>query len=65
MTTSKKKTPQELIDRVIQKIKEDVEYGDETAIDELLNFVDKKYLVGFLPEEEWQDYCEEGEAPRT
>lgn len=65
MTTSKKKNQQELIDRVIERIKEDINYGDETAIDELLTFVDKKYLVGFLPEEEWEDYCEEGEEPRT
>lgn len=65
MTTSKKKTHQKLIDRVIQKIKEDIDNGDETCINELLTFVDKKYLFGFLPEEEWQDYCEEGEAHRT
>jgi hypothetical protein len=42
---------QKLIDKVIEKIKEDIQNEDLTAIDELLNFVDEKYLIGFLPEE--------------
>jgi hypothetical protein len=39
---------QQLIDRCLSRIKQDVEVGDLTAIDELLGFVPKKYLLGFL-----------------
>lgn len=41
---------QDLIDKCIERIKEDVESGDLTAIDELLKFVPKQFLEGFLPE---------------
>ncbi len=50
-----------LIDRVIEEIKSDIEYGDTTSIDELLRFIPKENLIQFLPEEEWgqfeNDYC--------
>jgi hypothetical protein len=40
-----------LVDDCIERIKEDVEIGDVTAIDELLRFVPIEYLEGFLPED--------------
>lgn len=40
-----------LIDSVIDQIKEDINGGDLTAIDELLRFVPKENLIGYLPEE--------------
>jgi hypothetical protein len=40
-----------LVDSVIEKIKEDIKDGDLTAIDELLRFVPKENLIGYLPEE--------------
>lgn len=39
-----------LIDLVIAKIKEDIECGDLTALDELLRFVPVENLNGYLPE---------------
>ena len=39
---------QELIDKVIDKIKEDINCGDETAIDEMLKLVDFNVLRNFL-----------------
>tara|TARA_R100000231_G_C5202572_1_gene127863 strand:- start:16 stop:174 length:159 start_codon:yes stop_codon:yes gene_type:complete len=39
-----------LIDRVIKQIKKDIEDGDFTAIDELLRFIPKDILIGYLPE---------------
>ena len=39
-----------LVDSVIERIKEDINCGDLTAIDELLRFVPKESLIGFLPE---------------
>jgi hypothetical protein len=39
-----------LINDVIAEIKIDIENGDLTAIDELLRFVSKEYLEGYLPE---------------
>jgi hypothetical protein len=47
---------QELVDRVIEKIKEDIVDGDLTAVDELLKFIPTKNLIAFLPEEEWEKY---------
>ena len=41
----------QLVDQVIEQIKVDVEEGDFTAIAELLQFVPRKYLIGYLPEE--------------
>jgi hypothetical protein len=41
---------QELIDQVIEQIKEDVENQDMTAIEELLRFVPTEYLLGYLSE---------------
>lgn len=45
-----------LIDRVIQEIKDDIEYGDVTAIAELLKNIPQRNLIEFLPEEEWEEY---------
>ncbi len=39
-----------LVDLVIERIKEDINCGDLTAIDELLRFVPRENLIGFLPE---------------
>lgn len=39
-----------LVDSVIEQIKEDINCGDLTAIDELLRFVPKENLLGYLPE---------------
>lgn len=41
-----------LIEAVIEQMKKDFEEGDVTAIYELLEFLPKKYLKGYLPEEE-------------
>lgn len=52
---------QKLIDRVIEQIKNDIAEGDVTALDELLTFVPKENLIGYLPEEEHErfenEYC--------
>lgn len=40
-----------IIEAVIKQIKEDLEMQDETALYELLEFVPKKNLLGYLPEE--------------
>jgi hypothetical protein len=45
-----------LIDRVIEQIKADLSMGDVTALEELLTFVPKENLLGYLPEEEWEQY---------
>ena len=49
-------TKQRLIDAVLEQIKEDVELGDVTAIEELLTFVPGCNLIGYLPEEDWQQH---------
>jgi hypothetical protein len=45
-----------LINRVLEQIKADVSMGDVTAIEELLSFVPRENLIGYLPEEEWEKY---------
>ena len=45
-----------LIDRVIVEIQRDFAMGDLTALDELLSFVPRENLIGYLPEEEWEEY---------
>ena len=41
----------ELIDKVLEQIKKDVEMGDITAIEELLVEVSEKNLLSFLEEQ--------------
>ena len=45
-----KKNKQDLIDAVIEEIKNDLNNGDETAIDSLLSNVSINILIEFLPE---------------
>ena len=45
-----------LIDRVLVEIQRDFAMGDLTALDELLSFVPKENLIGYLPEEEWERF---------
>ena len=40
-----------LIDRVLEQIQEDIQNGDLTAIAELLSYVDPSTLKSYLPEE--------------
>ena len=42
---------EELIDKVLAQIEQDVYEGDLTALQELLRFVPRTYLIGYLPEE--------------
>jgi hypothetical protein len=42
----------ELIDLVIEQIKNDFELGDYTALVELLGVVPRENLIAYLPEEE-------------
>jgi hypothetical protein len=44
-------TRQELVDLVIEQIKQDIENGDVTAIEELLHFVPEMNLKSYLPED--------------
>jgi|TARA_B100000085_G_scaffold149872_1_gene136253 hypothetical protein len=41
-----------IIDKVIEQIRKDLEFGDTTALEELLKFTPEENLKGFLPEEE-------------
>jgi hypothetical protein len=41
---------QELVDQVLDEMRKDFECGDITAIDELLQHIDDKWLKGYLPE---------------
>lgn len=45
-----------LIERVIELIKNDIECGDVTAINELLASIPTENLIQYLPEDEWENY---------
>lgn len=45
-----------LINRVIVEIQRDFAMGDLTSLDELLSFVPRENLIGYLPEDEWERY---------
>lgn len=45
-----------LIERVVEQIKSDLFNGWEESIEELLSFVPRENLIGYLPEEEWEKY---------
>lgn len=49
-------TKDNLIDAVIEEIKNDIQKGDTTVLAELLGFLTVKQLVESLPEEEWAKY---------
>ena len=42
---------QELVDDVIEQMKDDIQYEDWTAIDELLKSCPVENLISYLPEE--------------
>lgn len=44
-----------LVDAVIEEIKSDLEWNDLTCLDELLRFVPRKFLIGFLRDDEKHD----------
>lgn len=50
------KTKQELIERVVEQVKEDLYDGYSEAIEELLSFCPIENLIGYLPEEEWKPF---------
>ena len=50
------KTKEDLIETVVEQIKEDVHCGDSEAIEELLNFCPIKNLIAYLPEEDWAKF---------
>jgi hypothetical protein len=52
----KVKTREQLIERVLDELNEQVSNGDFTVLEELLGFLPTKYLIGSLNEEEWKLY---------
>jgi len=45
-----------LIDSVIEQIKEDIDHGDVSAVFELLRFCPVVNLITYLPEERWGEF---------
>jgi len=50
------KPSQELIDRVMEGIRLDVDNEEIDALEELLRFCPKKNLIAYLPEDEWESF---------
>lgn len=47
---------QELVDAVIEDLKQSFAIGDYTVLDELLHFIPTKNLIQALPEERWKEF---------
>ena len=47
---------EKLIDAVIEQIESDLAGGEVMALAELLSYIPKNCLIGFLPEERWGDF---------
>lgn len=47
---------QDLIEKVVEQIKEDVHCGDYTALEELMGFLPIENLIAYLPEEYWKNF---------
>jgi len=52
----KQKLKVELIDIVLDTIESDINKGDKTAVEELLNFCPIENLIAYLPEELWKKF---------
>lgn len=50
------KTKEDLIEKVVEQIKEDVHCGEYEAIEELLGFLLNENLIEYLPEGEWKQF---------
>lgn len=48
-----------LVERVIEQIKGDLFNGDLESLEELLSFIPRENLIGYLPEEEWVNFNNE------
>jgi hypothetical protein len=47
---------EKLIDAVIGQIEKDLAGGETMALAELLDYIPKNCLIGFLPEEKWSEF---------
>ena len=45
-----------LIERVVEQIKSDLFNGYDESVEELLSFVPRENLIGFLSEDEWERF---------
>lgn len=50
------KTKEDLIETVFQQIRQDINSGDYTAIEELLKTISINDLINFLPEQDWEQF---------
>jgi hypothetical protein len=50
------KSKQDLIETVLNQIRQDVHCGDYTALEVFLNGVGINNLINYLPEEDWKQF---------
>jgi len=50
------KTKEDLIEKVIEQIRQDVHCADYTALEVFLNGVGINNLINYLPEEDWKQF---------
>jgi hypothetical protein len=51
-----KKTKQDLIDTVVNQMRQDVHYGDYSAVEGLLALSPAENLIAYLPEKDWKEF---------
>jgi hypothetical protein len=50
------KSKEDLIEIVVQQIRQDVHCGEYEALEELLGFMPNVNLIEYLPEEDWRQF---------
>ena len=50
---------QNLVDGVVRQIRKDVDTGDVTSVEQLINQLPYRTLLEYLPEDTWIEYPEE------
>lgn len=59
------KDKKDLIETVIDQIRQDVHCGDYTALEVFLNCVPIDNIINYLPEEDWKQFKHLRNAPTT
>jgi hypothetical protein len=50
------KSREDLIEKVVEQIKEDVHCGHHESLEGLVKLVPSEYLIAYLPEEYWKPF---------
>ena len=61
------KNKQELIEKVVEQVSEDIHFHEHEALEELLGFIPVENLIYYLPKDDWAAFkkIKEDEGPKA